>query len=59
MKNQGTLTTQLNDYILQIITGTKPVDSTMKTFMADQKNEGLEDVRAELQVWYDRNYKNK
>lgn len=56
LENKGTLTVQLSDYLLQIITGTKDLSASMKTFMSDQRNQGLEDVRAELQDWYEKNY---
>lgn len=57
MENKGVLTQKLNDYLVQVATGTKKLDASLDTFMKDQRNEGLEDVRKELQEWYDRNYK--
>lgn len=57
LKNKGTLTSQLNDYLVQVISKSKDLDSSYNAFMLNQRNEGLEEVRAELQTWYDRNYK--
>ena len=57
MENNSVLTSQLDDYILQVISGTKDLDSSLDTFMSDQRNEGLEEVRADLQAWYDRVYR--
>lgn len=56
MENKGTLTSNLNDYLVQVATGIKNLDVSLNTFMKNQRNEGLEDVRKELQIWYDRNY---
>ena len=58
MENSGSLTSQLNDYLLQVISGSKDLDLTLDTFMSDQRNSGLEEVRTELQSWYDVNYGN-
>ena len=58
MENNGVLTSQLNDYLLQLIGQSKSLDSSLNTFMSDQRNAGLEEVRAELQDWYDKNYGN-
>mgnify|MGYP000550336322 CR=1 FL=1 len=42
----------MNDYILQILAGTKTLDD-LPTFQADWKNAGGDAVQAELQAWYD------
>ncbi len=57
LANKSVLTANLCDYLLQLIAGTKTLDSSLGTFMSDQRNEGLEEVRAELQEWYDANYR--
>ncbi len=56
MENKGALSSNLCDYLLQLIGGTKTIEGSLSTFMSDQRNEGLEDVRAELQQWYEMNY---
>ncbi len=58
MENNGVLISQLNDYLLQLVSGVRKLDSSFDVFMADQRNEGLEEVRAELQQWYDTHYGN-
>ena len=45
----------LQDYILQVMSGTRTIDD-LDTFMADWKNAGGEDVRNDLQTWYDEFY---
>ena len=45
----------MNDYILQILAGTKTLDDR-PTFQADLKNAGGDAVQAELQAWYDSFY---
>ena len=50
-----TLFNSLQDYILQVMSGTRTIDD-LDTFMADWKNAGGEDVRNDLQTWYDEFY---
>lgn len=45
----------LNDYILQVIAGTRTLDD-LDTFMSDWTNSNGEDVRNDLQTWYDEFY---
>ena len=54
-ENNEVLLTALNDYLAQVIPGLKSLDD-LDTFYSDWKNNLGEEVRAELQVWYDTNY---
>ncbi len=51
----GTLFNDLNDYILQVMAGTRSIDD-LATFQSDWANAGGEDVRNDLQTWYDEFY---
>lgn len=51
----NTLFNDLNDYILQVLAGTRSIDD-LATFQSDWVNAGGEDVRADLQGWYDEFY---
>ncbi len=46
------------DYILQLIGGTKKIDS-LNTFKSDWANGGGEKIRTEMQTWYDEFYGKK
>lgn len=46
-----------SDFILQLMAGTKSLND-LPTFMKDWQNNGGEDVRAEMQAWYDDFYGN-
>lgn len=50
-KYNTALSNNLNDYILQIVSGTKTLDD-LSTFQADFEAKGGEEVREELQTWY-------
>ncbi len=50
-KYNTALSSNLNDYILQMISGTKSLDD-LETFQADFAANGGEEVREELQNWY-------
>ena len=54
--NNNILFGNLNDYLLQLISGVKDLDSSLDSFTNDWKGNGGEEVRAELQAWYDTNY---
>ena len=54
-KYNTALFSNLNDYILQILAGTKTLDD-LPTFQADWKNAGGDTVKTELQDWYDSFY---
>ena len=54
-KYNTALFSSMNDYILQILAGTKTLDD-LPTFQADWKNAGGDAVQAELQAWYDSFY---
>ena len=54
--NNNILFGNLNDYLVQLISGVKDLDSSLDTFTNDWKGNGGEEVRAELQAWYDANY---
>ena len=51
----GTLFGDLQDFILQVMAGTRSIDD-LATFKSDWANAGGEDVRADLQGWYDEFY---
>lgn len=53
-KYNTTLFNNLKDYLLQVMAGTRTIDD-LQTFMADWTNAGGEEVRAELQEFYDSN----
>ena len=57
-ENNEVLITALNDYLAQVVVGLKSLDD-VSTFYADWKNNLGEEVRAELQVWYDSQYTGK
>lgn len=50
-KYNTALSSNLNDYILQVISGTKSMDD-LEAFQADFAANGGEEVREELQSWY-------
>lgn len=50
------LFSSLNDYILQVMAGTRTIDD-LPTFQETWKANGGEEVKAELQEWYDGFYK--
>lgn len=50
-KYNTALFSSLNDYIMQILAGTKTLDD-LPTFQSDWSVNGGEDVRTELQEWY-------
>ena len=54
-KYNTALFSSMNDYILQILAGSKTLDD-LPTFQADWKNAGGDAVQAELQAWYDSFY---
>jgi ABC-type polysaccharide transport system permease subunit len=56
-QNNGVLFNDLNDYILQLITGVKRLDNSLATFTADWRNNEGEVVRVALQDWYDKNFR--
>lgn len=51
--NNTALLKSLNDYISLLVVGQRNLDSDMKTFTSDFENFGGEDMRKELQEWYD------
>lgn len=55
-KYNKTLFTGINDYILQVLAGTKTLDD-LPTVVSEWENAGGEKVREELQAWYDGFYK--
>lgn len=55
-KYNTALFNNLQDFILQIISGTRSIDD-LATFQSDWANNGGEDVRKEMQTWYDEFYK--
>ncbi|MDD6325066.1 MAG: extracellular solute-binding protein [Lachnospiraceae bacterium] len=57
-KYNTALSNSLNDFILQIISGTKSYDD-LETFQSDFEAKGGEEVRTELQDWYQSFYGNK
>ena len=54
--NNNILFGNLNDYLIQLVTGVKDLDSSLAAFTNDWKGNNGEEVRAELQAWYDANY---
>ena len=54
--NNNILFGNLNDYLIQLVSGTKDLDSSLAAFTNDWKGNGGEEVRADLQAWYDANY---
>ena len=57
-KYNTALSNSLNDFIMQIISGTKSYDD-LETFQSDFEAKGGEEVRTELQDWYQSFYSNK
>jgi len=55
-KYNTTIFNDLQDYITQVMSGTRTIDD-LDTFMSDWTNAGGEKVREELQSWYDEFYK--
>jgi len=55
-KYNTALFNDLNDYIIQIMSGTRTIND-LDTFMSDWTNAGGERVRGDLQGWYDEFYK--
>ena len=55
-KYNTALFNDLNDYIIQIMSGTRTIND-LDTFMSDWTNAGGESVRGDLQGWYDEFYK--
>lgn len=53
-KYNTTLFNDLKDYLLQVMAGIRTIDD-LKTFTSDWTNAGGEEVRAELQAYYDSN----
>lgn len=53
-RNNNALFKSLSDYILQVISGTRTL-ADLPTFQSDWANMGGEEVRTELQAWYDAN----
>lgn len=51
-RNNNALFKGLSDFILQVISGTRTIDD-LPTFQSDWSNTGGEEVRTELQAWYD------
>lgn len=51
-KYNTTLFNNLKDYLLQVMAGTRTIND-LPTFMSDWTNAGGEEVRAELQTYYD------
>ena len=54
--NNNILFGNLNDYLIQLVTGVKKLDDSLAAFTNDWKGNNGEEVRAELQAWYDANY---
>lgn len=55
-KYNAALFNDLQDFMLQVMSGTRTI-ADLPTFQADWKNNGGEEVRADLQTWYDEFYK--
>ena len=55
-KYNTALFNDLNDYIIQVMSGTRTIND-LDTFMSDWTNAGGESVRGDLQGWYDEFYK--